>query len=106
PARYRRFGRGRTPADTGTRRRRMNRRLINPPADGRHLALAILGDFERDALAFLQPAQPGLLDRRDVNEYVLRAVFGLNESEALLRVEPLHGANWHGLLSRVVPVAG
>ena len=43
----------------------------------------------------LSVRMPALLDRADVDENVLRAVGRLDESEALLRVEELHGTCRH-----------
>jgi hypothetical protein len=65
---------------------------------GRLSGLAVRHDFEGYALAFPQLAKSGALDSADMNEYVLTAAFGLNESITLLRVEPLHGSVVHGSL--------
>ena len=37
-------------------------------------------------------ARPRLFDGADVNEHILAAAVGLNETETLLSVEPLYGA--------------
>jgi hypothetical protein len=63
-------------------------------------------NFEGHLLAFLQRPQTGSLDSGDMNENVLLAVVGLNESIALLLIEPLHNARIHGSsLSLVVSSA-
>jgi hypothetical protein len=46
-------------------------------------------------LPFVQIAQPGTLDGRDVHEHILRSVFRLNEAVAFLAVEPLYGSDRH-----------
>src|SRR5262249_38228952 len=51
-------------------------------------------------LTFVERGQAGALDRGDMDEYVFAAVLRLNESIALGRVEPFHGASSHlGLLA-------
>src|SRR5215467_4516057 len=66
---------------------------------GRRLSgLAVGNDLEGDFLAFLELVEAGALDRADVDEDVLAAVLRLDESVALLRVEPLHGSFGHGVL--------
>src|SRR3954454_20594487 len=58
--------------------------------------LATLGDdLEVDLLAFHQRAHAGALDGADMHEDVFRAVGRLDESEALLAVEELHGTCSH-----------
>src|SRR6266404_7377607 len=51
--------------------------------------------FERKLLAFVERAQAGALDGADVDEHVVAAVIGLNEAEALCRVEPLNCSGCH-----------
>src|ERR1700730_13392691 len=51
--------------------------------DSGHLALLAALKIEAYFLAFVQIAEAGALDRRDVDEDVLRAVLRLNEPEAL-----------------------
>jgi hypothetical protein len=65
---------------------------------GRFAGLAVDHDFKRDALTFSQFAKAGALDGADVDEHVLAAIFGLDESITLLRVEPLYGSVAHGAL--------
>src|SRR5262249_18071180 len=48
-----------------------------------------------ELLPLVGPANAGTFHRRDVNEHVLPAVGGLNESIALLGVEELHGTLSH-----------
>jgi hypothetical protein len=65
--------------------------------------LAPIRDFlVLDDLTLIQTGETGLLDGRDVNEYVFPAALRLDEPETLLRIEPLHGATRHliGLQSR------
>src|SRR4051812_32959244 len=57
-------------------------------------ALGALDDLEVDPLALFQALVPVHLDGRVVDEDVLTAVDG-DEAEALLGVEPLHGALCH-----------
>eukprot|EP01012_Entosiphon_sulcatum_P030729 TRINITY_DN3808_c0_g4_i1.p1 TRINITY_DN3808_c0_g4~~TRINITY_DN3808_c0_g4_i1.p1 ORF type:complete len:107 (-),score=7.48 TRINITY_DN3808_c0_g4_i1:18-338(-) len=59
-------------------------------------SLAALRDHVvADFLAFVERGHPGLLHGRDVHEDVLRAVLRLDETEALLSVEPFDGADRH-----------
>src|SRR5208337_4488630 len=48
----------------------------------------VLGDLVAHLLAFAQIAQPGALDRADMNENIRAARIGLDEAEALLTIEP------------------
>src|SRR4051794_25415993 len=57
-------------------------------------ALGALDDLEADPLALFEALVPVHLDGRVVDEDVLAAVDG-DEAEALLGVEPLHGALCH-----------
>jgi hypothetical protein len=63
--------------------------------------LAALGHhFVADLLALDEGAHAGALDRTDVHEHVLAAVARLDESEAFLGIEELHGTcGHHGLLA-------
>src|SRR3984893_16656947 len=56
---------------------------------------AVADDFILDLLAFIERAQASALHRRDMNEYVLRAALGLNETVAFGRVDPLHRSGRH-----------
>src|SRR5690242_8838573 len=58
-------------------------------------ALRAVADFELDLLVFLEGAEARTLDLRVVDKHVCGTVFGSNEPEALLRVEPLHSSLWH-----------
>jgi hypothetical protein len=51
--------------------------------------------LEVDLLALSETPKTSPLDRADVNEHILAAVVRLNESEALLAVEPLHSTCRH-----------
>src|SRR3954471_324079 len=61
----------------------------------RRLLAALGDDFVVDLLAFHQRAHAGAFDGADVHEDVFRAVGRLDESEALLAVEELHGTCSH-----------
>src|SRR5690348_662962 len=56
---------------------------------------------EADLLALMQIADARPLDGRDVHEHILRAVFRLDEAEALLGVEPFYGADRHRVVFHV-----
>jgi len=46
-------------------------------------------------LSLIEPMHPCAFDSADVHEDILAAVIRLDESEALLAVEPLHGSLRH-----------
>src|SRR6202047_2782268 len=52
-------------------------------------------EFVAELLIFVEGTQPCSLNGRDVDEYVLRAVIGLNKSISLLGVEPLYCSPSH-----------
>src|SRR3954469_12934992 len=58
-------------------------------------ALGTLRDVELDLLVLVQGLVPLALDGRVVHEDVVAAVLLCDEAEALLGVEPLHGALSH-----------
>src|SRR5574337_1714060 len=58
-------------------------------------ALRALADLELHPLVLLEGAKAGPLDLRVVDKHVRRPVFGCDEAEALLGVEPLHRSLWH-----------
>src|SRR5215204_4295239 len=64
------------------------------------LAIAARLGLEGDLLILIQVAQSSALDSADVHEHIVAAAIRLNEAEALLRVEPLHGALSHFKSSR------
>src|SRR5215469_17543873 len=65
----------------------------------RRLLAAVADHFIFDRLTLVESGQAGALDRGDMDEYVFAAALRLNESIALRRVEPFHGAgSHHGLL--------
>ena len=67
--------------------------------------LAALGhNVEADALPFGQGTQARPLDRADMDEHVLTITIGLDEAEALLRVEPLYSANSHYCLQTRIEI--
>src|SRR5215472_8899242 len=57
--------------------------------------LSISNNLERDLLSLVQAPQPGALNRADVHENVFAAVIRLDEAEAFLAIEPLHGSLRH-----------
>ena len=61
----------------------------------RRLLPTVADHFIFDHLTFVERAQAGTFDRGDgdMDEYISAAVLGLNESIALRRVEPFHGAS-------------
>ncbi len=72
--------------------------LRNAVSDGsqifrRRLACpAISNNVEGDLLSFVKAVHPGAFDRADVHEHILAAIIRLDEAEAFLAVEPLHGS--------------
>jgi len=55
-------------------------------------------------LPFVEIADAGALDRRDMNEHILRTVIGLDEAETLCGVEPFHRSNSHrSFLKHIAP---
>src|SRR5580700_421144 len=69
----------------------------------RGLLAAIALDLILDDLSVIERAQSGLLDSGNMNERVLAATRGLNESISFGRVEPLHGTSSHLSLRRLAP---
>src|SRR5262249_40620912 len=67
-------------------------RSLDPQVDRGFLAPAAL-DLIFDALSVVERAEPGALDGRNVDEYVLAAAGRLNEPISLGRIEPLHGTS-------------
>jgi hypothetical protein len=55
-------------------------------------------------LAFTKLTKAGAFDGADMDEHVLTTTLGLDESIALLRVEPLHGTVVHGSLLVDMPI--
>jgi hypothetical protein len=75
---------------------------------GRGLArTTIFFQFIGDLVAFVQGRQARAFNRGDVDEHVLAAVLGLNETKALGRVEPLNDTVRHLILKTLFgePVA-
>src|SRR6201993_782936 len=58
-------------------------------------ALRAVADLELDLLVFFKGAEARTLDLRVVDKNIRGAIFGCNEPEPLLRVEPLHSSLWH-----------
>ena len=61
------------------------------------LLAAITDYFVLDALAFIERAQPGALDRGNMHEHIFAAALRLNEPKSLIRIEPLHCTACHNL---------
>src|SRR5215470_6813583 len=57
--------------------------------------LPVSNNVECDLLSFVEPMHPGAFDRADVHEDIFTAVIRLDEAEALLDIEPLHGSLRH-----------
>jgi hypothetical protein len=74
------------------------RRRLAPPS--------IRHNLERDLLSLAETAHPGAFDRADVHENILAAVIRLNETEALLLIEPLHGSLRHETLPSNTSLGG
>src|SRR5690606_41491670 len=66
-----------------------------PAALSLHDALPILGGLELDPLTLVEGTEARRLDRAVVDEHVRAAAVDLDEAEALLTVEPLHGSLCH-----------
>lgn len=62
----------------------------------RFAGAAIRDDIENQLLPLVQALKARAFDRADVNENIRPAIAGLDETEALLGVEPLHGSVLHG----------
>src|SRR5260370_7646918 len=104
------FSSGRTGAARMRQRQRTGRRtawsgLFRPKVYRRGLALLAALELEAELLAFPQIAHPRPFDGRDVNENVLGAVVGLDETVALLRVTPLYCTLSHSSLPSTRPPA-
>ena len=56
---------------------------------------SIRNNVERDFLSFVDALQPRAFDCADVHEDILAAIIWLDEAEAFLAVEPLHGSLRH-----------
>src|SRR6266404_3964098 len=79
---------------------RSGRRLIEvlldfAEIDSRGLALLTALELVAQLLTFVELAETGALDCRNVNENILRAVIGLDESIALLWVVPFDRTGSH-----------
>jgi len=66
--------------------------------------LSISDDVERDLLSLIELTHPSAFDCADVHEDVLAAVIRLDEAEAFLDIEPLHGSLRHLVLLSVTCV--
>src|SRR5713101_6184950 len=71
-----------------------------PGSRPRARCLAAIGNlFVFHRLSFVERGKASFLDRRNMNENVLAAARGLDKSEALGRVEPLHSTFSHHVVS-------
>src|SRR5690606_37849665 len=73
---------------------------------GRLAGPLVLDDLVVDLLAFIETVEARALNSRDVNEHVRPTLVGLDESIALLTVEPLDGTCCHNARSLVQIAAG
>ena len=64
-----------------------------------------LRDLECDLLAIIEGLVALEVDRGEVHEEVFATFVGLDETKALVRVEPLNGAGRHGDASSVLRLA-
>jgi len=62
---------------------------------------AVVLDLKLNVLTFIERAQAGSLDSRDVHEDISAAACRLNKAIAFLRVEPLHRAGRHCRISEL-----
>jgi hypothetical protein len=70
---------------------------------GRGLACSAISDkLEKELLSLIEANHAGAFDRADMHEDVLAAVIRLDESEALLAVEPLYSSCSH-IVSSLFP---
>jgi hypothetical protein len=60
---------------------------------------SIRDNVESDLLSLVEDTQASAFDRADVHEDILAAIIRLNETEAFLVTEPLHGSFCHTALS-------
>src|SRR5438270_4806849 len=75
---------------------RVAARVGSDRADVRRLrTLGALRHVELDPLVLVQATEAASLDRREVREHVGTATVRGNESETLIRVEPLHRTDSH-----------
>jgi hypothetical protein len=58
-------------------------------------------DLKLNVLTFIERAQAGSLDSRDVHEYISAASSRLNKAIAFLRVEQLHRTGRHCRISEL-----
>jgi hypothetical protein len=70
---------------------------LNQADSRRFRTLLALDDIENDSLPFAEPLDARSLKSRDVDEYVLPTTIAGDEAEALVDIEPFHGA---GLFDR------
>src|SRR5260370_23081112 len=68
--------------------------------------LSVSNNVESDLLSLVEPMHPSAFDCADMHEDILAAVIWLDEAEALLDIEPLHGSLRHLALLSVTYVVG
>jgi hypothetical protein len=66
--------------------------------------LSIGNNVESDLLSLVEPTHPSAFDGADVHEDILAAIIRLDEAEAFLDIEPLHGSLRHLALLSVTCV--
>jgi hypothetical protein len=89
-------------ADTGSRNENASNLKLDAEVFRAGLAaLAVDLRFERDLLTFIERAQASTFDGADMNENVGAAIVGLDESEALGCVKPLHCSGSHFTISKM-----
>src|SRR5258706_3464601 len=66
--------------------------------------LSVSNNVEGDLLSHVEPMHPSAFDCDDMHEDILAAVIWLDEAEALLDIEPLHGSLRHLALLSVTCV--
>jgi hypothetical protein len=76
------------------------RKLLDLEFHRQRLA-AVFFELKLEVLAFVECAQPGVLDGRDMNKHVFLPALRLNVSVALLHVEPLYRTCRHYCLLRI-----
>jgi len=64
--------------------------LASLKVDRGGLALLSALQLEADCLTLIEGLEPGALDSRDMDEYVLGPVGWLDETKTLLRVKPFY----------------
>lgn len=82
----------RVPGSPGTRTG------LNGLEIGRRFFAAVFHNIVADFLVFLEARHPSLLNCRNMDEYILAAVLGLDKAETLSGVKPLYCTDRHDIL--------